>query len=88
MSARSDRRYIHHPAGGPRSRSTCSEIPIGIVDRRNSAEIQGWLDARTEAWREVVRNHRHYQALILLRSHRQTRQRRTRFNQQATTANC
>jgi hypothetical protein len=29
-----------------------------------------------------------YQARILLRSHRQTRRRRTRLNQQATTANC
>lgn len=54
-------------------------IPIGIVDGRNSTDIQHWLDARTEAWREVVRNHRHYQARILLRSHRQTRQRRIRF---------
>jgi hypothetical protein len=34
------------------------------------------------------RNHRRYQARILLRSHRQTRRRRTRLNQRATTANC
>jgi hypothetical protein len=32
------------------------------------------------------RNHRHYQARILLRSHRQTRRLHTRLNQQATTA--
>ena len=34
------------------------------------------------------RNRRRYQVRILLRSHRQTRRRRTRLNQQATTANC
>ncbi|GAA2759068.1 hypothetical protein F4554_001207 [Actinopolymorpha rutila] len=34
------------------------------------------------------RNYRHYQARILLRSRRQTRRRRTRLNQQATTASC
>jgi hypothetical protein len=33
-------------------------------------------------------NHRHYQARILLRSHRQTRRPRERLNQQATMANC
>jgi hypothetical protein len=51
-------------------------------------------NARTEAANTAIkhikrtgrgyRNHRHYQARILLRSHR----RRTRLNQQATTANC
>ena len=55
-------------------------------------------NARTEAANTAIkhikrtgrgyRNHRHYQARILLRSHRQTRRRRTRLNQQATTANC
>jgi hypothetical protein len=34
------------------------------------------------------RNYHHYQRPILLRSHRQTRRRRTRLNQRATTANC
>jgi hypothetical protein len=55
-------------------------------------------NARTEAANTAIkhikrtgrgyRNHRHYQARILRRSHRQTRRRRTRLNQQATTANC
>jgi transposase len=55
-------------------------------------------NARTEAANTAIkhikrtargyRNRRHYQARILLRSHRQTRRRRTRLNQQATTANC
>ncbi len=55
-------------------------------------------NARTEAANTAVkhikrtgrgyRNHRHYQARILLRSYRQTRWRRARLNQQATTANC
>jgi hypothetical protein len=54
-------------------------------------------NARTEATNTVIkhikrtgrgyRNH-HYQRRILLRSHRQTRRRRTRLNRQATTANC
>jgi hypothetical protein len=55
-------------------------------------------NARTEAANTAIkhikrtgrgyRNHRHYQARILLRSHRQARRQRTRLNQQATTANC
>jgi transposase len=27
---------------------------LGIVDGRNSTGIQGWLDARTPAWRDRI----------------------------------
>jgi hypothetical protein len=55
----------------------------------DTADTARGLLARTEAANTAsYRNHRHYQARILLRSHRQTRRRRTRLNQQATTANC
>jgi transposase len=65
---------------------------------RGPAEDGCVTNARTEAANAAIkhikrtgrgyRNHRHYQARILRRSHRQTRRRRTRLNQQATTANC
>jgi transposase len=53
-------------------------------------------NARTEAANTGIKHikrtgrgyRNHYQRRILLRSHRQTRRRRTRSNQQATAANC
>jgi hypothetical protein len=54
-------------------------------------------NARTKAANTAIKHikrtgrgyrNRHYQARILLRSHRQTRRRRTRLNQQAATASC
>jgi hypothetical protein len=72
----------------PDPEARAREMPIGMVDGRNSTDIQDWLDASTEACGAKWYNHPHHQARIPLRSHRQTRRRRTRLNQQVTTANC
>jgi len=50
-----------------------------VFDQRHAAARQD-VDAEVAAALGLAR--------ILLRSHRQTRRRRTRLNQQATTANC
>jgi SAM-dependent methyltransferase len=49
----------HKGRTDPESRQAMTQETIGIQD---------WPDARTDAWRNAVRNHRHYQVRILLHS--------------------
>src|SRR5665647_1382448 len=58
----------YEPTHAARPRLACIKTSPGLSDVALTIGIQDWPDARTDAWRNAVRNHRHYQVRILLHS--------------------